>query len=93
MAGTLFEAHGTAGAEIELDPVEPTLPQLGDRLFRTGGVTVVALEAITAGEAARGFIARLGLREAGHDLVEAGALRDRQLRMFAPVGASTPSCR
>ena len=83
MAGALFVARGTAGAQIELDPVEPAFPQLDNRLLGARGVAVVALEAIAAGEAAGGFVARLGLRKAGDDLVEARAFRHRQLGVLA----------
>ena len=86
MTRALLEAGGAAGAQVGLDPVEPALPQLDDRLFGTSRVAVVALETIAAGEAPGRLVARLFLREAGHDLVEAGALGDRQFGMLAAVG-------
>src|SRR4051812_49249983 len=48
VARALFVTGGAAGAEIVLDPVEAPLPQLHDRLLRTRGVAVVALEAVAA---------------------------------------------
>src|SRR6476646_7334840 len=86
MTRTLLEARGAPRAEIQLDPIEPALPQLDDRLLGARGVAVVALEAIAAGEAPRRLVSRFLFREAGHDLVEAGALRDRQFGVLAAFG-------
>src|SRR5687767_7809100 len=86
MTRALFEARGAAGTEVVIDPIELALPQLGDRLFGTGCVTVVALEAVAAGEAPRRLVARLALGETGHDLVETRALLHRQLGVLAPIG-------
>src|SRR6188508_577209 len=46
VARALLVARRAPGAEIEVDPVEPALSQLDDRLLRARGVAVVALEAI-----------------------------------------------
>src|SRR5580765_7800080 len=86
MTRTLLEARGAPGAEVQLDPIEPALPELDDRLLRARGVAVVALEAVAAGEAPCRLVSRFLLREAGHDLVEAGPLRDRQFGMLATLG-------
>ena len=86
MAGALFEARGTPRTEIELDSVEPALPQLDDRLFGARREAVVALEAIPAREASCGLVARLAFRQAGDDLLEARALGDWYLGVLAPRG-------
>src|SRR4029079_3265040 len=82
----LLEARRAPRAEIQLDAIEPALPQLDDRLLGARGVAVVALEAVAAGEAPRGLVPRFLFRKTGHDLVEAGALRHRQLGMLAAIG-------
>src|SRR5688572_15974776 len=85
MARTLFVARRTPGTEIEIDPVEPALSELDDRLLGAGRVAVVALEAIAAGKAPRRFVARLPLGQPGDDLIEPRAFRDRQLGVLAPI--------
>src|SRR5580765_1683294 len=86
MTGALLEARGAPGAEIQIDPIEPPLPQLDDRLLGARGVAVVALEAVAARQAPGRLVARFLLRQARHDLVEAGALRNGQLGMLATIG-------
>ena len=86
MTRALFEARGAPGAEVELDPIEPALPQLDDRLLGARGVAVVALETIAAGEAPCRLVSRFSFREAGDDFVEACALRDRQFGMLTTLG-------
>src|SRR6478609_7519057 len=63
MTRALFEARRTPGAQIELDAVEPPFPQFHDRLLRTCGVAVVALEAIAARQAPGRFVPSLFFRE------------------------------
>jgi hypothetical protein len=70
VAGTLLDAHTAAGAKIELDLVTLAGAELDDRVFRTGGVAIVAFEAIAAGKATLGFVQRFFLAQATNDLVE-----------------------
>src|SRR5579875_1484098 len=65
MAGTLLDANRAAGTAREVDPITKSGPQLDDRLLGTRRVTVVTLEAVSAGEAPPGFVQCLGLTEAG----------------------------
>jgi hypothetical protein len=67
---TLLEANGAAGAAIVFEAVAATRPKLDDRLLRAGGVTLVALEAIAAGETAPRFVARFGFAQPGRGLSE-----------------------
>src|SRR6476469_10033323 len=66
----LFEARGAACTQVQLDPVEPALPELDNGLLGTRGVAVVALEAVAAGQAPRRLVTGLALGESGHDFVE-----------------------
>src|SRR5262249_38602847 len=79
MTRTLFEARGAPGTEVELNPVEPALPELDDRLLGTRRVAVVALETVAAGQAPHRLVPRLAFGETGHDFVESCSLRQRQL--------------
>src|SRR5579862_7246506 len=84
VARALFEARRAPGTEVEIDPVEPPLPQLDDRLLGTRRQTVVTFEAVPAGKTARRLEARFALGETGDDLIEARAFLDRQLGVLAP---------
>ena len=70
MAGALLDADAAAGAKIEFDLVALVRAELDDRVFRTGGITIVAFEAIAAGQAALGLVQRFFLAQAADDLVE-----------------------
>src|SRR6185503_7030516 len=86
MAGALLVTHGTARAQIVVVTVETAFPELDDRLFRTGRVTVIAFEAVAAGKAATGLITRLGLGQARDHLFESPALLDRDFALPPPLG-------
>ena len=49
-------ADAAAGAEVVVVAVTLAFAEFGDGFFGTGGVAVVALEAVAAGEAAAGFV-------------------------------------
>ena len=65
VTGTLLETDGAAGATIVVEAVAAAGPELDDRLLWAGGIALVALEAIAAGETAPRFVARFGFAQAG----------------------------
>src|SRR3990172_6942586 len=86
VARALVEAHRAAGAQGEIDGVLLALAELGDCLLGAGGEAVVALEAVTAGQAPFGLVAGLPRVDACHDLDESPAQLQRQLARPRPPG-------
>src|SRR5579862_385382 len=85
----LLEAHGAAGALVVVVAIPPARPQLDDGVLRTGGIAVVALEAVAAGKTALRLVAGRRLRQAGDDLLEAAdALRGGQGLLRAGIGVA-----
>ena len=50
------------GAQIEVDAIAAPAAETDDRLLGAGGKAIVAFEAVAAGQAALGFVARLAAR-------------------------------
>src|ERR1700679_2403911 len=71
MAGALLATHLAPRAEIEFDLIAIVRSELDDRVLRTGGITIVAFEAIAAGQAALGLVQRLRLAQSVDNLIEA----------------------
>src|ERR1700691_3788912 len=70
MAGALLDTHLAPRAEIEFDLIAIVRSELDDRVLRTGGITIVAFEAIAAGQASLGLVQRLRLAQSIDDLIE-----------------------
>ena len=70
MAWALFDAHGASGAQIHVDAVSVSRTEPDDRRLRARGETIVAFEAIAAGQASLRFVARRRRVESAHDLVK-----------------------
>src|SRR5665213_2208091 len=82
MAGARFEADGAARAKIIEEAVAPAGAKLLDGFFRTGGIALVAFEAVAAGEAAARLVQGFHFSKGGYHLIEAPAPDlDRKFRL------------
>ena len=89
MAGALLEAHGAAGALVEVVAIAQSWSELDDGVLGAGAVAAVALVAVAAGEAALRLERRLALAEARGHLVEArGAPRSFEVLLRSLRGES-----
>ena len=70
VARALFDAHGASGAQIHVDAVSMSRTEPDDRRLRARGETIVAFEAIAAGQASLRFVARRRRVESAHDFVK-----------------------
>ena len=78
MAWALLKAGGTARALVEINGVACAFTELDNRVFWTCTVAAVALKAVAAGEAARGFEDHFCFRESTDDFAKA-ILSTRQI--------------